>query len=201
MSLSLLASSSFRKSLVFCARSFLCVSVSRWYATMSDATLSSCGTSVVRSMAGAWLARCCNGCAAGPYFSTRRWPSGTCSRRPPRLAPRRRAVPCPARSPASSAPPCLRPPFLHPSECVLHVTYGRRRHGECLYVSPQLPASASMCFGGGYVCTQGARECCGAHATADQCSWFRHRELAAPSSTSAPPMNTPVACARSQHGA
>jgi hypothetical protein len=53
MSLSLLASSSFLKSLVFCARSFLCVSVSRWYATMSEATVSSCGTSVVRSMSGA----------------------------------------------------------------------------------------------------------------------------------------------------
>lgn len=53
MSLSLLASSSFLKSLVFCARSFLCVSVSRWCATRSEATVSSCGMSVVRSMSGA----------------------------------------------------------------------------------------------------------------------------------------------------
>lgn len=53
MSLSLLASSSFRKSLVFCARSFLCVRVSRWCATRSEATVSSCGMSVVRSMSGA----------------------------------------------------------------------------------------------------------------------------------------------------
>jgi hypothetical protein len=52
-SFSLLASSSFLKSLVFCARSFLCVRVSLWCATMSDATESSCGMSVVRSISGA----------------------------------------------------------------------------------------------------------------------------------------------------
>jgi hypothetical protein len=112
MSFSLLASSSFLKSFVFCARSFLCVSVSRWYATMSDATLSSCGTRVVRSMAGAWLACCCPGCADVSYFSTRRWPSGTCSRRPQRRAPRPHASQCPARPRTSSSPPRLRPPCL-----------------------------------------------------------------------------------------
>ena len=52
-SFSLLASSSFLKSLVFCARSFLCVRVSLWCETMSEATVSSWGMSVVRSMSGA----------------------------------------------------------------------------------------------------------------------------------------------------
>jgi len=59
MSLSLLASSSFLKSFVFCARSFLCVRVSRWCATRSEATVSSCGMSEVRSMSGASSAYMC----------------------------------------------------------------------------------------------------------------------------------------------
>lgn len=50
MSLSLLASSSFLKSFVFCARSFRWVSVSLWCATISEATVSSCGMRAVRSM-------------------------------------------------------------------------------------------------------------------------------------------------------
>lgn len=60
MSLSLLSSSSFLKSLVFCASSFLCVSVSLWCATRSEATVSSCGTREVRSMSEALLALYCS---------------------------------------------------------------------------------------------------------------------------------------------
>jgi hypothetical protein len=52
MSFSLLTSSSFLKSFVFCARSFRCVSVSLWCVTISEAAVSSCGMSVVRSMSG-----------------------------------------------------------------------------------------------------------------------------------------------------
>jgi hypothetical protein len=49
ISVSLLASSSFLKSFVFCARSFLCTVESRWYATISDAVLSRLETSAVKS--------------------------------------------------------------------------------------------------------------------------------------------------------
>lgn len=64
MSVSLLASSSLRKSFVFWARSLRCVSVSRWCATSSEATVSSWGMSVVRSMSGAASAP--SRAAAGP---------------------------------------------------------------------------------------------------------------------------------------
>jgi len=50
ISFSLLASSSLRKSLVFWARSLRWVRVSLWCATRSEATVSSCGTRLVRSM-------------------------------------------------------------------------------------------------------------------------------------------------------
>ena len=52
ISFNLLASSSFLKSFVFCAKSLRWVSVSLWCATRSEATVSSWGTSVVRSMSG-----------------------------------------------------------------------------------------------------------------------------------------------------
>jgi hypothetical protein len=48
-SVSLAASSSFLKSLVFCARSFLWTVESRWWATISEAVLSRFETSVVKS--------------------------------------------------------------------------------------------------------------------------------------------------------
>jgi hypothetical protein len=70
-SFSLLASSSFLKSFVFCARSFLCVRVSLWFATISDATVSSCGISVVRSMSVILLATWCIDHAIVTYFSMR----------------------------------------------------------------------------------------------------------------------------------
>lgn len=44
------ASSSFLKSLVFCARSFRWTVESRWYVMISEAVLSSVGTKVVRSI-------------------------------------------------------------------------------------------------------------------------------------------------------
>jgi hypothetical protein len=174
MSLSLLASSSFLKSLVFCARSFLCVSVSLWCATMSDATLSSCGMRVVRSMAGAWLAAWCNGCAEVSYFSTLLWPSGTCSLRLRRLAPRQCALHCPARSPESSSPPCLRrrPLLLVNWKCSareIQATGSVSAPPMFVCVSPQLPRKRVEVHGFGVrlrmqpAFTQvAARECCGA---------------------------------------
>jgi hypothetical protein len=116
ISLSLLASSSFLKSLVFWARSFLCVSVSLWCATMSEATVSSCGMRVVRSISGAASASCsfASVCALSPYFSMPLWPFGICS--PPLLS--RGALgqphfPCPVAPQQSFSPPCpRRPPSL-----------------------------------------------------------------------------------------
>ena len=49
-SVSLDASSSFLKSFVFCAKSFRETNASLWCVTMSEAVLSSSGTSLVRSM-------------------------------------------------------------------------------------------------------------------------------------------------------
>ena len=49
-SVSLEASSSFLKSFVFCAKSFRETNASLWFVTMSEAVLSSSGTSLVRSM-------------------------------------------------------------------------------------------------------------------------------------------------------
>lgn len=51
--MSFVASSSFLKSFVFCARSFRWTVESRWYATMSEAVLSRVETSVVRSTSAA----------------------------------------------------------------------------------------------------------------------------------------------------
>ena len=79
MSLSLLASSSFRKSLVFCAKSLRWVRVSRWWATRSEATVSSCGTRVVRSMSVSAVSAVRWRVGASTYSSTRLSPSGTCS--------------------------------------------------------------------------------------------------------------------------
>ena len=50
ISTSFAASSSFLKSLVFCARSFRCTVESLWYWTISDAVLSRFGIMDVRSM-------------------------------------------------------------------------------------------------------------------------------------------------------
>lgn len=67
-SLSLLASSSLRKSFVFWARSLRWVRVSRWWATRSEATVSSCGTRVVRSIStGAVSAVAVGSCRRGHH--------------------------------------------------------------------------------------------------------------------------------------
>lgn len=89
MSLSLLSSSSFLKSLVFCASSFLWVRVSRWCVTRSEATVSSWGMSAVRSMSGAWSALRGSFSTAAAYCARLQWPSGTC---------------CPPLSPAQALP-------------------------------------------------------------------------------------------------
>jgi hypothetical protein len=91
-SFSLLASSSLRKSFVFWARSLRWVRVSRWWATRSEATVSSCGTRAVRSMSASEVSACrCYGQGIA-HSATRRWPFGTCSPLQRRLRRARRRL-------------------------------------------------------------------------------------------------------------
>lgn len=80
ISVSFPASSSFRKSLVFCARSLRWTSESRWWATRSEAAVSRVGMRLVRSMSVSHCQRCHMSCeeVATTYSSMPLWLSGTC---------------------------------------------------------------------------------------------------------------------------
>ncbi len=135
ISLSLLSSSSLRKSLVFCASSFLCVSVSLWCATRSEATVSSCGMSAVRSISEVLLALAHGLIVVQLYFSKLQWPFGTCC--PPRSLLVRLVASAPPLAPHALPRPD-RPPWL-----LLVVGAGMQEHVICFVFCQS--ALACMC--------------------------------------------------------